>query len=315
MKKLIEKRVVVLGEVSIGATLSYTDENKLSPVVILISGTGKADRNGNEKKFHTDFYKQLSDLFVSLGCVCIRYDKRGTYETKGDFKTAGLNDLIDDAVSVIEYAKKLPFADKNKVIICGHSEGAQIATLLTKKVETNGLILLGGAATNMKDALLYQNQLAYNEFQNKKGLLGFILRRQTTPDKTNKKVDLMFQKSSSTTKDSIFFGGTFINSKWLREHNQYTSDDYTSILEEYSKPILTITGTADLSADSNSLKKLNYLSNIQVFTPDRVNHILRKVDDNNSMLTAKKQYLRLSKQPIQKEIEGEMYTWIHQFIE
>lgn len=313
MKKITEERVIIPGNVSIGGTLSYLDKETVSPAVVLISGTGKTDRDGNKKHFHTDFYKQLAALFVNLNYVCIRYDKRGTYETKGNFKSTGLHDLVDDAVSVIEYIKTLPFVEQNNVIVCGHSEGAQIATLSTNKVETAGLILIGGAATNMKDALLYQNQLAYQEFKNKKGVLGFILRKQTTPEKTNKKVNLMFQKSASTNKDSLFFGGTFINARWLREHDQYSSDDYTTILTEYTKPILAITGKADLSADSNCLEKLNYLPNIQVFIPDRVNHILREIDDENSMLTVKKQYLRLAKQPFQKDTLEKISIWLGQF--
>ena len=45
---------------------------------------------------------------------------------------------------------------------------AMIATLLSEKEETAGLLLFGGAATSMKDALLYQNYLAAEEFANKK---------------------------------------------------------------------------------------------------------------------------------------------------
>lgn len=42
-------------------------------------GTGKADRDGIEKKFQTNFYKSLSDQFVRMGFVCIQYTKKLDY--------------------------------------------------------------------------------------------------------------------------------------------------------------------------------------------------------------------------------------------
>lgn len=29
-------------------------------------------------------------MFVNMGCVCIRYDKRDTYESTGDYNTSGI---------------------------------------------------------------------------------------------------------------------------------------------------------------------------------------------------------------------------------
>jgi hypothetical protein len=40
------------------------------------------------------------------------------------------------------------------------------------------LLLLGGGAISLKDCLFYQNRIAAEEFRNKKGLLGVLLRSQ-----------------------------------------------------------------------------------------------------------------------------------------
>lgn len=138
------------------------------PAVVLIMGTGKTDRDGNEKSFKTDLYKNLANMFVESGFVCVRYDKRGTYQTEGNFNTEGLSDLVDDAISVIRYAKSLSYADE-KYNCLRSQRGAMIATLLSAKEDTAGLLLLGGAATCMKDALLCQNHLAAEEFAKKSG--------------------------------------------------------------------------------------------------------------------------------------------------
>ena len=311
-----EIQVTIKGTVSIGATISYLDdldENRKCPAIVIIMGTGKTDRDGNEKGFKTDLYKNFSEIFVKCGFVSIRYDKRGTYQTEGDYNTAGLSDLIDDAISVIRYTKSLPYVDENRVIVCGHSEGTMIATLLSVKEDTAGLLLLGGAATGMKDALLYQNHLAAEEFAKKKGLLGMLLKSQTSQNKTDAKVDAMFQKCISAKKERVFFGGAMLNAKWVKEHASYCSADYISILKQYEKPILAVTGTADLSADYRQLAALNSISNIETYTPQGVNHIFRKIDDDNSMLTAKKQYRRLSAQPIHEETEQKIRIWLSSF--
>ena len=76
---LKEERITLSGAVSIGATVTYTDKNTLSPVIVVIMGTGKTDRDGNEKGFRTDLYKKFAEFFTGLGFVCVRYDKRGTF--------------------------------------------------------------------------------------------------------------------------------------------------------------------------------------------------------------------------------------------
>lgn len=311
---LKEERIIISDGISIGATVTYTDKNTLFPAIVIIMGTGKTDRDGNEKGFRTDLYKQFAEFFTELGFVCIRYDKRGTFQSTGDFNTAGLYDLTNDAISVIRYVKALPYVDETKVIVCGHSEGAMIATLLSEKETTAGLLLLGGAATSMKDALLYQNDLAAKEFQHKKGLLGMLLRSQTSKVKTDAKADAMFQKCISAKKDRVFFGGMLLNAKWIREHASYSSADYITLLKKYKKPILAVTGMADISTDYRSLSALKDIPSAEIFTPPNVNHILREIDDDNSVMTVKKQYERLASHPMHTATEEKIREWLSKFL-
>lgn len=308
-----EQEVTIKGNVSIGATASYSDDSKKYPAIVLIMGTGKTDRDGNEKGFRTDLYRNFAKMFVEFGFVCIRYDKRGTHQTEGNYNTAGLSDLVDDAISVIRYAKSLSYVDETRVIVCGHSEGAMIATLLSAKEATAGLLLLGGAATGMKDALLYQNYLAAAEFAKKKGLPGMLLRSQTSKEKTDAKLDAMFQKCISAKKDRVFFGGAMLNAKWVKEHASYSSQDYVTLLEQYGKPVLAVTGTADLSADYRQLSALGDIPLIESYTPKDVNHILREIDDDNSMMTVKKQYLRLAALPVHAATKQRIKDWLSGF--
>lgn len=303
-----EEKVIIKSGVDLGATVSYLNNKKKKPLVVILMGTGKTNRDGNTKSFKTDFYKNLSDLFVNLGCVTIRYDKRGTHESSGNYKMAGLSDLVDDAISVIKYGKTLEYVNANKVIVCGHSEGAMIATLLTQKIDVNGLILLGGAGMCMKSALIYQNLVVLNQYENKKGFIAWYLKKILTKEKIEKQFEDLFKKAEKANKGRYFFNGALFNTKYMKEHGSLTDDSFIDILNNYSGKVLAITGTSDLSADYHSLEKLN--SNIKVYAPQKVNHILRQIDDDNDIMKVKKQYKRLSTKDIDKFTKDVIISWI-----
>ena len=309
-----EKEVMIQGKFKIGATVTYTNENKKSPAVVIIMGTGKLNRDGNGGMFQSNIYKDLAHIFAKQGCVAVRYDKRGTHRTEGSFAKTGLHDLVDDAKSVVQYMKNLPYVDENKVIVCGHSEGTMIATLLSEKEETAGLILLGGAGLSLKDALCYQNKLVAEDVQHKKGLSGTILRKSFKLEKQLAMLDDMFKKSTETDKTYVFVKGTIYPAKWLREHGLYTAEDYASKLKKYGRPVLALTGTADIQADYHKLDVLGGAAHIRCYAPKNVNHILREIDDDNNILNVSKQYSRLLKQPINDGLIKITCEWLRPFI-
>lgn len=140
------------------------------------------------------------------------------------------------------------------------------------------------------------------------------MRLQLNQEKANQKVEGMFEKCIQSNKNRIFFGGTMLNAKWLREHGSYTSSDFVKRISEYEGKVLAITGKADLSADSQSLQAFAGMNHVTCYTPEKVNHILREIDDNNSMMTAMKQYQRLSKKPIDEKVLEKLADWTRQFV-
>ena len=308
--EIMEKEVVIKGEFQIAATVTYTDENKKSPAVVIIMGTGKSDRDGNFFGFHTDMDKDLAHKFAEYGFVSARYDKRGTHRSGGKFSKTGLSDLTDDAISVIQYLKALPYVDENKIIVCGHSEGTQIATLVTEKEETAGLILLGGAGMCMKDALIYQNTLIAREVNEAKGMTGAILRKTFDLDKQLAVIEDIFRKSKETNKDTVFVNGASIPAKWLREHGSYTSEDFAEKLKRYGKPVLAITGKADFEADFHKLETFSGEKHITCFAPEKLTHILICCDGELSILNAKKLYKELMKKPLDENMLGIIKDWL-----
>lgn len=307
---IIEEKVIIDGENKIGATVSYSDKIKKRPLVLLIMGTGKLDRDGNGFGFKSNLYKDFSDMFVKMGYTCIRYDKRGTHQSTGNFKTAGLSDLVNDSAKVIEYAKNLPCVDENRIIACGHSEGAMIATLLTKQQKLERLILLGGACMCLKSAMEYQNFKILDEFKNKKGLLAWFFNKTISKEKIKKQLRDLYEKAKNAKKDTFFFRGAFIPSKWMKEHGALLDEDYIKMIEEYNGKVLAITGKCDLQADYTCLDKIAEFENVTTYAPENVNHMLKEIDDNNSYLTVQKQYKRLAKKPIHEETKKKIEEFL-----
>ena len=290
--------------------MAYIDDNKKRPLVLLIMGTGKLDRDGNQKGFKTDLYKNLSDMFVKFGYNCIRYDKRGTHESTGSFKKAGLSDFVNDSAKVIEYAKKLPYVDENRIIACGHSEGAMVATLLTKQEKLEKIILLGGACLCLKSAMEYQNFKLIDEFENKKGILAWYIKKLVNKEKIQKQLTSLYEKAKNAKRDTFFFRGAFLPTKWMKEHGKLTNEDFVKMIEEYNGKVLAITGKSDLQADYTCLDKITEFENVTTFAPDNVNHIMREIGDNNSILNVQKQYRRLAKNPVHKGTQEQIKVFL-----
>ena len=305
-----EERVIISSDINIGATIAYKDKSKNSPLVLLIMGTGSLDRDGNGFGFKSNMYKNLSDMFVEMGCVCIRYDKRGTHESSGDIKISGLSDLVNDAASVIHYAKKLDYVDKEKIVVCGHSEGAMIATLLTKNEDLSGIILLCGACMGLKDAMLYQNYLVLEKVQNMKGILGWYLRKTLNKELIEKQVNDLFEKANKSNKARYFYNGAFFSTKYMKEHNTLTGEEYVKVLKAYKGKILAITGKKDVQADYGRLDSISNLKNVSVYTPEHVNHLMREVDGEDNILNIKNEYKKVLKKDVSQDVKDSIEKWM-----
>ena len=306
-----EERITISTDINIGATISYQDKEQKRPLVLLIAGTGSSDRDGNNLGFRSNIYKELSDMFVEMGYVCIRYDKRGTHESKGTGLNFGLSDLVNDAANIIHYAKKLDYVDEEKVVVCGHSEGAMIATLLTKNedLDLKGIILLSGACMSLRDAMMYQNYLVLDQVKDMKGILGWFLRKTLKKESIEKQISDFFLKAEHSKKNVYFYKGSIIPTKYTREHNALTKEDFIELLKAYKGKILALTGKADVQADYRVLDEISSFDNVTISTPEQVNHVLRDVDGESNIINIKKEYKLSFKKPISTKIKKSIKDW------
>lgn len=117
------------------------------PVVLIISGSGPTDRDGNQPAMKNDSLKLLGQALASRGIAALRYDKRGIAESapagprEEDLR---FETYIADAVQWVNLLRRDPRFSRVGVI--GHSEGSLMAMLVAKQTKVDALVSIAGAS-------------------------------------------------------------------------------------------------------------------------------------------------------------------------
>ncbi len=132
------------------------------PVVLIVSGSGPTDRDGNNPDGgRTDSLKRLAWVLAGHNIASVRFDKRGVAASLAaapDERTLSVEGYTAD---VIAWGEKLKADPRfGPLILLGHSEGALIATLAAPKLDTAALISVAGSGRPI-DSVVRQ-QLANN---------------------------------------------------------------------------------------------------------------------------------------------------------
>lgn len=144
--------------INLAGTLTLPNKDGVSPVVILISGSGSQNRD-EELLGHKPFLV-LSDYLTKNGIAVLRFDDRGTALSEGDFKTATSADFATDVESAISYLKTRKEINKKKIGLIGHSEGGLIAPMVaSKSKDVAFIVLLAGTGIQGDQILLLQQKL------------------------------------------------------------------------------------------------------------------------------------------------------------
>lgn len=310
MNKPIEQETIIQGAYPLSGTLTIPQKaEKRLPAILIIPGTGGNDRNGNSKLLRMNLYKDLADFLGQEGYISLRYDKRGTFRSGGDAATAGLWDLIDDAVSCIDHLARLPQADPERIFVLGHSEGAIMAPAIFTRRPVKGLILLSGAAESLKAASARQVEAAMEELSALGGMKGWLIRLFGVPAKARKQNIALMEKILASTEPSIRLKGKKINAKWFREHFAYDMTDY---LPQVTCPTLTVTGSKDIQVVPEQARVIAEAVSgpAEWHIVPGMTHILKKTDEELKMLTLIKTYKRLTNVPLDPELLAMMTDWL-----
>lgn len=126
-------------DITLAGTFTKPQQGENFPVVILISGSGKNDRNASMMT-HRPFLV-LSDHLTRNGIAVLRYDDRGYGKSTGNFDKATTADFAKDVLSAVSYLKTRSDIDQSAIGLVGHSEGGIIAPLVANQSEDIAFIV------------------------------------------------------------------------------------------------------------------------------------------------------------------------------
>ncbi len=142
--------------VRLAGTLTRPEGAQRYPAVILIPGSGRQDRD-EQGAGHRPFLI-LADALTRQGLAVLRFDKRGVWESTGDYAAATTQDFADDARAAVAYLKTRADINPRQIGLIGHSEGGLIAPLIAadKTAEIAWIALLAGPGLNMVEIVARQ---------------------------------------------------------------------------------------------------------------------------------------------------------------
>jgi pimeloyl-ACP methyl ester carboxylesterase len=129
-------------------------------VLMLISGSGPTDRDGNSRLgVSASYLSRLATKLGEHGIGSLRFDKRGVPGSQPDEREADVTmaTFADDAKAVLDWLERR--SDQRPVILVGHSEGGLVALAVAgRRPEVAGLVLVATPGLPPADTLRAQLQ-------------------------------------------------------------------------------------------------------------------------------------------------------------
>jgi uncharacterized protein len=247
-------------------TLAIPNNVKISPVVLIVAGSGPTDRDGNNTfGLNTNAYKMLSESFAKNGISSVRFDKRGIGKSKQAMTSESdvrFETFINDVVAWIALLK----SDNrfSKIYILGHSEGSLIGMIAAEQTNTSGFISIAGAGKSADKIL--QEQL-------KTKLPPLLL------DESNNILDsLKNGKTVSKISQSL---NTLYRPNVQPYLISWIKYDPAKEISKLNIPVLIIQGNNDLQVTVEDAKLLSQATkNGKIFIIDKMNHVMKESDSD-----------------------------------
>lgn len=248
------------GTGKIEGTLLYPATSKKVPVVLIISGSGPTDRNGNNPMMTNNSLKMLAEGLSEKGIASLRYDKRGIAESK----SAGPKEsdlrfetYVDDAEGWVDWLEK--DGRFSEICILGHSEGSLIGMIAARKKGVDKFISIAGpgspAGEILRDQLKAQSPMAFelaSPFIEK-------LENGETIEDVPQMLQMLFRPSVQPYMIS-----------WLKY-------DPRKEIAKLNKPVLILQGTTDIQVPVTEAEKLAEANKqAKMHTLEGMNHVLKE---------------------------------------
>lgn len=230
------------------------------PLVIMISGSGPTDRDGNSgDAFKNDALKKLAGALAVNDIASFRFDKKGIGASKDiniKQEEIRLEHFVKDIAAWIVFFR----ADErfSHVILLGHSLGSLMGTKAAQMIPSDALISLAGPGYTL-------DQIIYQQLENRSPFLA---------------------KGAKPLLDSLAMGHyvkeihPFLQSIIQPGIQGYMislfKEDPTIEIGKLDIPVLVVSGTHDVQVSTDNAERLyNSAKNAELVLVDGMNHVLR----------------------------------------
>lgn len=114
------------GSVPLAAELLLPDSAARVPAVVIVQGSGESDRSNG-------WARSIAEAFVANGVAALLTDKRGSGKSGGDWRTAGFDELAEDALAGVRLLRRRPEIDPARIGLAGLSQGGRVVPIAASK--------------------------------------------------------------------------------------------------------------------------------------------------------------------------------------
>jgi fermentation-respiration switch protein FrsA (DUF1100 family) len=253
--------------ITLAGTLTLPSKEGKYPVVVLITGSGPQNRD-EELMGHKPFLV-LSDYLTRNGIGVLRYDDRGTFDSKGNFAKSTTFDFATDVESAVGYLKTRKEIDKRHIGLIGHSEGGIIAPMVAVNCkDVSFIVMMAGTGIPGSELLILQQEaigkasgIAEDKLKEateiNQGVYKIVEQSADSATVAKKLTEYLNQKmkenpymdipKGSNAEEMIKHQIAQITFPWLMTFIKYNP---APMLEKVKCPILAINGSKDLQVPS-----------------------------------------------------------------
>ncbi|WP_394205380.1 alpha/beta hydrolase [Shewanella waksmanii] len=293
----------------LAGTFTVPDGNAQA-CVVMVHGSGPQDRDGNIGGFNTQIFKYIAESIAEQGIASLRYDKRGCGKSAGNYKIAGLSEMVDDACAAIDFITQQTNINSNNIYLLGHSEGAVLAPeIAAKRPNIAGILMLCASLRSFEADGVKNAEVLNRDLDKMAGIKGMLMRKLFYTKDPLKTMTSLRQKVEKTKSKRMWVSFTRVSTKFYRETFNY---DVKSLLKTTTHPILAIGGSKDFQCHPDDTLLIPKVSSAQVeaHVVDGMDHTLRLQTQQPSMLS----YARSCSSPVMEEVNQRILVWIKQQI-
>lgn len=141
---------LVWNDLTLAGTLHIPTATGPHPVVLMMQGSGPADRDGD------GYFPPIQEAFLTRQIATYAFDKPGCGNSTGDWRHYALEGRADQALAAIEMLRRHPAVDAERIGLWGQSQGGWLVQMVASRLpDLSFAIANSGPSINVPQQNLY----------------------------------------------------------------------------------------------------------------------------------------------------------------